>query len=136
MQVKKHEIRDFFQSLDEAADRPAAVTKPRDNAFLTNTASKVFVLLREAEREYLVNLDRESITKMHNQGDSPKCHPVAHLRHHMQVLLVLRGFKPCVPFVSPKETGVAVMREMVLRCLVPLIEQFDLESFVFKLLCR
>lgn len=136
MRVEKHELRDFVRSLDETTDGPIVSAKPRDEFLQTNTADQVFVLLREAEREFLINLDRDSVTKMHNPSDSPKCHPVAHLRHHLQVLLVLMGVKPCVPFVSPKGTGTAVMGEMVLRCLVPLMEQFDLESYGFKLLCR
>lgn len=136
MRVEKHELRDFVRSLDEMAELPIAAPKPRDESFQTNAANKVFILLREAEREFLINLGHDSVTKMHNPSDSPKCHPVAHLRHHLQVLLVLLGVKPCVPFVSPKGTGTAVMGEMVLRCLVPLMEQFDLESYGFRLLCR
>lgn len=136
MRVEKHELRDFVRSLDEMAELPIAAPKPRDESFQTNTANEVFILLREAEREFLINLGHDSVTKMHKPSDSPKCHPIAHLRHHLQVLLVLLGVKPCVPFVSPKGTGTAVMGEMVLRCLVPLMEQFDLESYGFRLLCR
>ncbi|KAK7707141.1 hypothetical protein SLS64_007351 [Diaporthe eres] len=134
MQVQKHELRDFVRSLGEPADRPVAAIKPRDESFMKNVAEQAFTILREAEREFLLNLDHYSITKMHNPSDSPKCHPVAHLRYHFQVLLALKGIVPCVPFVSPKETGTDVMNAMVLRCLVPVMEQLDLESYGFRLL--
>lgn len=136
MRIQKHELRDFVRSLDEPTDQPAAAIKPRDDSFMKNVAEQAFTTLREAEREFLLNLDHDSITKMHNPGDSPKCHPVAHLRYHLQVLLALKGIQPCVPFVSPKETGTVVMNAMVLRCLVPLMEQLDLESYGFRLICR
>lgn len=136
MQVQKHELRDFVRSLDEPTNQQVAVIKPRDESFMRNVAEQAFTILREAEREFLLNLDHYSITKMHNPSDSPKCHPVAHLRYHLQVLLALKGIVPCVPFVSPKETGTDVMNAMVLRCLVPVMEQLDLESYGFRLLCR
>lgn len=138
MRFEKHELRDFVRSLDESTDQPvAADIKRRDNEFfMENVTEQAFTALREAEREFLLNLDHDSITKMHNPSDSPKCHPVAHLRHHLQVLLVLKGIQPCVPFVSPKETGTGVMDAMVLRCLMPIMEQLDLESYGFRLLCR
>lgn len=135
MRVEKHELRDFVRSLDEPTDPPNATIKPREESFTKNVADQAFTMLREAQREFLLNLDRDSIAKMHNPSDSPKCHPVAHLRHHLQVLLALKGIQPCIPFVSPRETGTAVMNEMVLRCLVPVMEQLDLESYGFRLLC-
>lgn len=135
MRVEKHELRDFVRSLDEPTDQQVAVIKPRDESFMKNVAEQAFTTLREAEREFLLNLDHDSITKMHNPSDSPKCHPVAHLRYHLQVLLALKGIQPCVPFVSPKETGTVVMNAMVLRCLLPVMEQLDLESYGFRLLC-
>lgn len=135
MRVEKHELRDFVRSLDEPTDPSNAAIKPRDESFMINVADQAFHMLREAQREFLLNLDRDTVTKMHNPGDSSKCHPVAHLRHHLQVLLALKGIQPCVPFVSPKETGTVVLNEMVLRCLVPVMEQLDLESYGFRLLC-
>lgn len=136
MRVEKHELRDFVRSLEEPTNQPVAAPKPRDESFMTNVAEQAFIMLREAEREFLLNLDRESMTKMYNPGGLPKCHPVAHLRHHLQVLLALKEVQPCVPFVSPGDTGTAVMNAMVLRCLVPVMEQLDLESCGFRLLCR
>lgn len=137
MQVEKYKLRDFLRSRDAPANALVAATKPRDEAFVTGTANPIFHLLREAEREYLLNLDNASITGINpSHSDSGRCHPVAHLRHHLVVLLVLLGFRPCVPFVSPRVAGIATMSEMVLRCLVPLMEQFDLESYGFKLLCE
>lgn len=136
MQVEKHELRDFTRAIKKQTDPQHVFIKPRDEYYLAHVADRAFVMLREAEREFLLNLDRDSVTKMHNPSDSPKCHPVAHLRAHLKVLLALKGIQPCVPFVSPKETGTVVMNEMVLRCLVPVMEQLDLESYGFKLLCR
>lgn len=137
MRVEKHELRDFVRSLDEPGVlAPAAATKPRGESFTDDVASRAFVNLREAEREFLLNLDHESVTKMHNPGDSPKCHPVAHMRHHLQVLLLLKGIQPCVMFVSPKETGTVVQNQMIFRCLLPVMEELELESYGFKLLCR
>lgn len=137
MRVEKHELRDFVRSLDSPTDPPNATIKPRDESFAKNVPDQAFTVLREAQREFLLNLDRGSIAKIHNPSDfSPKCHPVAHLRHHLQVLLALKEIQPCVPFVSPKETGTVVMNEMVFRCLVPVMEQLDLESYGFRLLCK
>lgn len=136
MQVEKHELRDFIRAIEKHTDPQNIFTKPRDEYYLAHVADRAFVMLREAEREFLLNLDHDSVAKMHNPSDSAKCHPVAHLRAHMKVLLALKGIQPCVPFVSPKATGTVVMNEMVLRCLVPVMEQLDLESYGFKLLCR
>lgn len=136
MRVEKHELRDFIRSIEKHTDPQYYFIKPRDEWYMANVADRAFVMLREAEREFLLNLDHDSVTKMHNSSDSPKCHPVAHLRSHLKVFLALKGIQPCVPFVSPKETGTVVMNEMVLRCLVPIMEQFDLDSYGFRLLCR
>lgn len=142
MRVEKHELRDFVRSLEEPNDSPAAAAaaaaaiKPRGESFTDDVASRAFLNLREAEREFLLNLDHESVTKMHNPGDSPKCHPVAHMRHHLQVLLLLKGIQPCVMFVSPKETGTVVQNQMIFRCLLPVMEELELESYGFRLLCR
>ncbi|POS73033.1 hypothetical protein DHEL01_v208574 [Diaporthe helianthi] len=138
MHIEKSQLRDFLRSRDEptTSNPPVIATKPRDEAFVTGTANPIFHLLREAEREYLLNMDFTHVHGMHqSHSDSgERCHPVAHLRHHFVVLLVLMGFRPCVPFVSPRLAGIAKMSEMVLRCFMPLMEQFDLESYGFKLL--
>lgn len=136
MRIEKHELRDFVRTLDEPINKTAAAHKPRDESFQSNIANQAFSSLREAEREFLLGLDHDSITKVHKSSGVPKCHPVAHLRYHVQVLLALKGVQPCVPFVSPKDTGILVMNEMVLRCLVPVMEELDLESYGFRLLCR
>lgn len=134
MKVEKYELRDFLRS---RANAPVAATKPRDQSFTTGTAHPIFHLLREAEREYLLNLDNASATKIKPlHSNSGRCHPVDHVRHHFVVLLVLLGVRPCHPFVCPRAEGIATMGEMVLRCLVPLMEKFDLESYGFKLLCK
>ncbi|KAG8164028.1 hypothetical protein KVR01_005946 [Diaporthe batatas] len=136
MEVEKSKLRDFLRSRDEPANAPVADTKPRDDDFITHMACPIFHHLREAEREYLLNLDNASIiaTSPPHSDSGGRCHPVAHLRHHLVVLLVLLGFRPCALFLSTKVEGIATMSEMVLRCLVPLMEKFDLESYGFKLL--
>lgn len=137
MKVEKYQVRDLIRSRDEPTNTPVVATKPRDQTFTTGTAYPIFHLLCEAEREYLLNLDNASTAKINPcHSATGRCHPVAHVRQHLVVLLVLLGFRPCHPFVSPSDEGNAIMSEMVIRCLVPLMEKFDLESYGFRLLCK
>ncbi|KAJ0124790.1 hypothetical protein J7T55_006131 [Diaporthe amygdali] len=133
MKVEKHELRDFVRILDNPSNTPVTITRPRDESFPANIVNQAFSVYRDAERQFLLDLEHDTVRNLYPQGPEPKCHAVAHLRHHVELLLTLKGMKPCVPFVSPKPTGIATMDSMVLRCLVPLMEQFDLESYGFKL---
>lgn len=136
MKVEKHELRDFVRILDNPSNTPVTITRPRDESFPANIVNQAFSVYRDAERQFLLDLEHDTVRNLYPQGPEPKCHAVAHLRHHVELLLTLKGMKPCVPFVSPKPTGIATMDNMVLRCLVPLMEQFDLESYGFKLYCK
>lgn len=55
----------------------------------------------------------------------------AHLRHHLELLLVLKGVKPCVLFVKYADSNSPLFSTVIIDCLVPIMDRFDLWSYGF-----
>ncbi|KUI53271.1 hypothetical protein VP1G_00622 [Cytospora mali] len=157
IKVEKHSIRDFVRGLDntndpgtateeastkdtatEVATVPTAALKPRDGRFKEVTKS-FFRDFRSAERQYLLNLDSELSKKLRSGEDGvevlPDTYPVSHVRHYMEVLFVLKGLKPCTLFFlhHHDDSAARSLTGVVVRCLAPALERFDIESYGFTL---
>lgn len=57
----------------------------------------------------------------------------AHMRHHLEFLLVLKGLKPCVLFVRHTIKNSAIFSTIVLDSLVPIMDRLGLWSYGFRL---
>lgn len=122
----------------EPATPQTTALKPRDETFMEVT-KQVVIAFRDAEREYLKNLDKEIVAKI---CESPDGNPdgavgmhMAHLRHYLHVLLTLKGLKPATLFFVGHHSFCATqaINGVVIKCLVPLLERYDIESYGFKL---
>lgn len=57
----------------------------------------------------------------------------AHLRHHLEFLLVLKGVKPCVYFFRYEPENKALFGSVIVNCLIPIMDRFDLWSYGFRI---
>lgn len=57
----------------------------------------------------------------------------AHLRHYLEFLLVLKGLKPCVLFLKFAAENGPLFSTVVIDCLVPVMDRFDLWSYGFSI---
>lgn len=57
----------------------------------------------------------------------------AHLRHHLEFLLVLKGLKPCLLFVKYAAENKPLFSTVVIDCMVPVMDRFDLWSYGFSI---
>jgi hypothetical protein len=57
----------------------------------------------------------------------------AHLRHHLEILLVLKGVKPCVLFTKYAAENGPLFSTVVIDCLVPIMDRLDLWSYGFSI---
>lgn len=94
---------------------------------------------REQEREIILNAPKGSIVisdKDHRSEDCPKGEfwmGAAHLRHHVEFLLALKGVKPCVLFAKFSESNSPLFATVVIDCLIPIMDRFDLWSYGFRI---
>lgn len=57
----------------------------------------------------------------------------AHLRHYLEVLLVLKGIKPCVLFLKHTPAHENTFSTIIIDSLVPIMDRLDLWSYGFKI---
>lgn len=87
---------------------------------------------RELEREFLLNIPAGPLR--HDDTTTEKWwDAAAHLRHHLEFLLVLKGIKPCVLFVRNKEDHLPTFSTIIIDYLVPIMDRLDLWSYGFRL---
>lgn len=153
IQIEKHIIRDLIKGLDEIKNKgtaanetttteqittPNVALKPRDEAF-DELTKQFFIAYRSLERKYLLNLDSEIEKQVRSGADGkliyPDTYPAVSLRHHVEILLTLRGINPSTIMIKPHhdDSVSRVLTGVVLQCLVPLIESHELESYGFRL---
>lgn len=118
---------------------PSVALKPRDETFEEAT-KQFFVAFQAWEREYLLGLDSEMNEKVRTGADgklidSSTTFPLAHLRHHVEVLLTLKGVNPSAVLCKSHhdDSLTNVITGVVLKCLVPLLDAFAIESYGFRL---
>lgn len=56
----------------------------------------------------------------------------AHLRHHLEFLLVLKGIRPCMLFMKYAPQNVTIFSTVVIDCLVPIMDRLNLWSYGFR----
>lgn len=87
---------------------------------------------RELERAFLLNVPagplRHDNTKTNKWWDAG-----AHLRHHVEFLLVLKGIKPCVLFLKNKVEHNTVFSTVIIDILVPTMNRLGLWSYGFNI---
>ncbi|POS80306.1 hypothetical protein DHEL01_v201289 [Diaporthe helianthi] len=133
--------------LDEnpITDRPATSTgeKQRDDGNFDHVVEEAFKAFRNLERE--ITLDAPDGSRVGHGGgsivfshsDNPPNDKfwigAAHLRHHLEFLLVLKGIKPCVLFVKYGPDNTPLFSTVVIDCLVPIMDRLDLWSYGFSI---
>lgn len=100
-----------------------------------NASDKVWLQeFRDKERELTLNAPQGTRVggQLIPRGDEDKFWiGAAHLRHHVELLLVLKGVKPCVLFVKYADENDPLFSTVVIDCLVPIMDRFDLWSYGF-----
>jgi hypothetical protein len=162
MQIEKYIVRDFIRGLEatqnqgtaanealanttteniatQQATTPNVALKPRDETFEEAT-KQLFVAFQAWEREYLLGLDSEMNRKVRTGADgklidTSTTFPLAHLRHHVEVLLTLKGVNPSAVLCKAHhdDSLTNVLTGVVLKCLAPLLDAFAIESYGFRL---
>ncbi len=99
--------------------------KPRDASY-AKVVKEAIDLFRTNERAYLLTYK----SPKSEYADRPGWYYAAHMSYYAEVLFVLKGVKPCVLFASGDQSHTQTIID---TCLKPLIEQFDLLSYGFRL---
>jgi hypothetical protein len=112
----------------------ASTTDPqllRDKHFDT-IVHQFFDSFATAERTFLLHL---SPADRHNLKveDDPSWAPAAHFRSHIEVLMTLKGLKPCTLYAFFHDEGMLVFDRLVRTCLLPLMSHYRLEEYGFVL---
>ncbi|OTA63372.1 hypothetical protein K449DRAFT_381870 [Hypoxylon sp. EC38] len=134
MAPEKKTVEEICQHLDDQ-DQPVTQTRTRDDNFNTRIRA-AFEMFRDAERGYLLDLDENMMRSIGSDlgfPNPPRLHVASQLRHYFEVLLTLKGKKPCTLITMHFPQGSVMMNGMVLQCLSPMIQQFELESYGFTL---
>ncbi|KAI6082498.1 hypothetical protein F4821DRAFT_272459 [Hypoxylon rubiginosum] len=126
---EKKTVKEVCQHLDDE-NQPAAQTKPRDHTFYSRTKA-AFEMFRDAERAYLLAFDKAKVRSVTRNPDAPDWFAASQLRHHFEILLTLRGKKPCT--LAAMNPGYEMINGMVLQCPAPMMDQYELESYGFTL---
>ncbi|XXH02114.1 hypothetical protein Hte_008482 [Hypoxylon texense] len=129
MEVQKKTVREVCQYLDDE-NQPATQIRARDDSFHSHI-KEAFEMFRDAERAYLLALGENTVRSITKNPDAPGWFAASQLRHYFEILLTLKGMKPCT--LVTMNNGEEVMNGMVLQCLAPMMERFDLESYGFTL---
>lgn len=122
---------------DNTPDSPSS-PKPRDENF-DMVVREFFRLYRNVERNYLLSLKRQFKRQVrtgpNRRVTRPPAFPVTHLRHHIEVLLTLRGVNPATVFRKAHDNDAVarVLTGVVLQCLAPMFEISKFESYGFRL---
>lgn len=112
--------------------------------FWRNASDKVWAQeFRDKEREIALNAPQGTcvvqgdVTSRRDDSDEDKFWTgAAHLRHHLELLLVLRGVKPCVLFLKYDHDNDPFFSTVVMDCLIPIMDRLDLWSYGFGISCE
>ncbi|KAI1765640.1 hypothetical protein GGR53DRAFT_489133 [Hypoxylon sp. FL1150] len=129
MAPEKKSVKEICQHLDDP-EQPAIQAKTRDDNFNSRIKAS-FEMIRDTERAYLLALDKKMLPFPTNSADTPDWYAASQLRHYFEILLTLKGKKPCT--LAAMMSGEKVINGMILQCLAPMMEQFELESYGFVL---
>ncbi|KAI4860364.1 hypothetical protein F4820DRAFT_110632 [Hypoxylon rubiginosum] len=129
MVVEKKTVREVYQGLDDQ-HQPATQIRARDDNFHSRIKA-AFEMFRDAERAYLLAFDNEKVRSITKDPDAPGWYAASQLRHYFEIFLTLKGKKPCT--LAGMNAGEELINGMVLQCLAPMMEQFELESYGFTL---
>ncbi|KAF9049510.1 hypothetical protein BDZ89DRAFT_1108106, partial [Hymenopellis radicata] len=99
--------------------------KPRDASYATAVKDAI-EQFRDKERAFLLTYK----SPKPEYDDRPSWYYAAHMSYYAEVLFVLKGVKPCVLFASGDQ---AHTQAIIDTCLKPVLEQFDLLSYGFRL---
>ncbi|KAG8156950.1 hypothetical protein KVR01_013172 [Diaporthe batatas] len=141
----------IFLNLNESplTDRPATSVgeKKRDDSHFDRVVEEAFKAFRDQERDIVLNAPRgcvasnpvagfEELPALHRSDNCPEGQfwaGAAHLRHHIEILLTLKGVKPCVMFYRFVGGNKRLFSSVVIDCLVPIMNRFDLWSYGFRI---
>lgn len=92
---------------------------------------------RDQERDIMLNApaglqlgSREGhLPAADSPGDRQWWVGAAHLRHYLELLLVLKGLKPCMLLVKFSLDNVCIFSTLIIDCLVPIMDRLDLWSY-------
>lgn len=73
------------------------------------------------------------ILRRHGRPNNKFWPGAAHLRHYLEFLLVLQGLKPCLLFLKYASENDPLFSTVVIDCLVPVMDRFDLWSYGFSI---
>lgn len=91
---------------------------------------------RDQEREIILNAPAsyEEAPSCSNESTGGKWwFGAAHLRHYVEFLLVLKGYKPCLLFHKYAFDFGPIFSTVIIDCLVPIMDRLDLWSYGFGL---
>ncbi|KAI1331460.1 hypothetical protein F5Y16DRAFT_360008 [Xylariaceae sp. FL0255] len=110
---------------------PVSISKGRDDEYQRVVVKNAFENFRDSERDYFLSLTQEQLNILN--PNTPSWVPAAHMRHHIEILLTLSGIKPCTLISYGGEESHAIFNALVIKCLGPVFETYDLASYGFKL---
>ncbi|TVY19352.1 hypothetical protein LARI1_G003576 [Lachnellula arida] len=103
---------------------------PRDEKF-NEVVKDAFIDFKIRERDFLLALsETQSIILSYGYTSDPM-YAACELRHYMEVLLALKGIKPCTLFTNP--SAQEIFTELVQVCLKPVIKKYRLARYGFHL---
>ncbi|KAH8747080.1 hypothetical protein F5883DRAFT_529081 [Diaporthe sp. PMI_573] len=106
--------------------------KQRGDSDFERFTHAAFNTFRELERRFLLNVPVGPLR--HDDTTTNKWwNGAAHLRHHVEFLLVLKGIKPCVLFSKNKPENTSIFSTVIIDILVPIMNQVGLWSYGFKI---
>lgn len=97
---------------------------------------------RDKEREVTLKLSKgcyvgdHKILRRHGRPGNKYWTGAAHLRHYFEFLLVLKGLKPSLLFLRYSAENDPLFSTVVIDCLVPVMDRFDLWSYGFSISCH
>ncbi|KAI0378567.1 hypothetical protein F5Y04DRAFT_261714 [Hypomontagnella monticulosa] len=132
MKPEKKTIKEIRQYLDNE-EQPTTPTKARGNEF-NRRIQAAFEMFRDAERDYLLGLGRTTVRSALRNPRAQSWSAASYLRHYFEILLTLKNMKPCTLIcMGTGPQGSIMMNGMVLQCLAPMMQRFELESYGFTL---
>lgn len=78
-------------------------------------------------------MGERKISRRHGKPGNKFWTCAAHLRHYLEFLLVLKGLKPCLFFLKYAAENGPLFSTVVIDCLVPVMDRFDLWSYGFSI---
>lgn len=94
---------------------------------------------RDKEREVTLKSSKgcyvgnRKVSRRHGRPGNNFWPCAAHLRHYLEFLLVLKGLKPSLLFLKYATENEPLFSTVVIDCLVPVMDRFDLWSYGFSI---